>query len=147
MSVPSGPYLLEFRAARAMMTAGNLGPSKLVEMLDAGEIFFFEGDKKDFGKCPDCSSLLKSHPKCFLRCKPDDLPRRAALAHKLVDSGHLTASKKIAADDSLRFTAIACREELCCVAEPNQVFWDPFAVFQAAQISSVTTTDFLKAML
>ncbi len=128
------------------MAAGNIGPAKLIDMLDKGDAFFFEGDLRDFERCTLCKGLVKSHPKSFLKCNVGDMVQRAALADKLIQSGQLTTAKTMIAEGSLKFVSVASREALCCVMQPNALFWDNFAVCQAAKVNAIDIETFLAGL-
>ena len=146
MSVPPPPYLLEYRAARAMMAAGNIGPSTLMDLLNKGDAFFFDGDKADFSKCPLCNGLLSSHKQCFLKPHGDDLPLQGAVAAKLVQKGKLKPTRQALAKPTLKMIGIAAREGLTCVVQPDTVLWDNMAAYKAAQVSAVAISDFVAAL-
>ena len=146
MSIPPPPYLLEYRAARALMAQGNIGPATLQNMLDNGDCFFFDGDAADFDKCPLCQIFLSSHKNCFLKVTGDDLQIQGAVAAKLVEKGKLAPARRQLAEPTLKMIGIASREGLTCVVEPQKVLWDNIGAFTMAAISVISLQDFIAAL-
>jgi hypothetical protein len=143
VSIPDPPYLLEYRVARELMQSGNIGPSKLVGMLESGDAYFFEDDRKDFKSCPHCKGFIATHPDSFLKASVADMGLRGAVAAKLLESGALSPARISIANDTIKMVAVASRHGLKCVMAPYGVLWDNFAACDVAKVEAIKLEDFL----
>jgi len=143
VSIHPPPYLIDYRVALALMSDGNIGPSTLVDMLDKGDAYFFDGQKADFEKCTLCAGFLSSHKKCFQKSAASDLPLQGAVAAKLIDKGKLLPERRVLAAPTLRMAGIAAREGLTCVVDVHNVVFDNLAAYKAAAVRTVSLEAFL----
>jgi hypothetical protein len=141
VSIAPPPYLLEYRAARALMAMGNIGPAKLIDMLDSGDAFLFHGDLAFFEKCPHCKDLPNSHQNCFVKKKTDDVRIRGMLAEKLIEGG-LNRPLFGLAEPTIAMIAAASRLDYSCVLGPA-VLWDNLGACKLASVPVVALDDFL----
>lgn len=146
MSIPSPPHIMEFRVARAVMLEGNLGPARLIDMLEKKEVFFCKAELREFKACPHCKAIADDFPDAFRDCTVADMGLRAAIMDKLHSAGKIATARLSAADTTVRMVAIAAREGMNCVLQPNTVFWDNMAACAAGQVTPITAQDFIAAL-
>lgn len=146
MSIPPPPHIMEFRVAREVMLQGNLGPARLIDMVEKHEVFFCKAELKDFKACPHCKELAEDFPEAFQECTTADMGLRGAIIDKLHSAGKIATARISAADTTVRMVAIAAREGMNCVLQPNTVFWDNMAACAAGQVTPVTAQDFIAAL-
>lgn len=146
MTIPPPPHIVEFRVARLVMMQGNLGPARLLDMIEKKEVFFSKAEIKEFRACGVCKALADDYPNAFRDCVVADMGLRGAIMDKLHSAGKIAAARLSAADTTVRMVAIAAREGMNCVIQPNTVFWDNIAACQAGHVTPITAQDFIAAL-